>query len=425
MKKLLLTLFAVFLVFGLLAACGPQRSAEEVNNAQKERSSSEGIEKPEKLVVWVNNNEDQKTALKEIFTKYTKKTGIQIEMIETDMLSQIEKLSLDGPAGKGPDLFFQPHDRLGDILLQGLAAPVQLGEEEKQYSETAVSAVTYEGQTYGLPMVVETYGLFYNKDKINEAPKTLDELQAIMKEHTNSEKKQYGFLMEAANLYFAFPFFSNNDSYIFKRSADGTYDINDIGLANEGAVQTGQMISEWFADKKMPTEITQDILNGVFEKGDAAVVLNGPWALPQYKAALGEKLGAAPLPDINGSPAASLVGVKSWMLSSYSKNSEWATDLMKFISNEENSLLYYEKAGEMPANRLALENEKITTDPLISAFAKQVENGEPMPNIPEIQQVWEPFNKALELLSKGEDTGVLEESVQEIKNNIEASGGGK
>jgi len=82
-------------------------------------------------------------------------------MVGVNMLDQTKKLALDGPAGKGPDVFYQPHDRIGDIVLQGLADPVDLGDAKGEYSPTAINAVTYDGKTYGVPMVVETYGVFY------------------------------------------------------------------------------------------------------------------------------------------------------------------------------------------------------------------------------------------------------------------------
>lgn len=423
MKKSLSVFLVLVLLVGVLAACGPKRDTNEGGKNNEE--NKETVAKPEKLVVWVNNEEKQKKPLKEIFEAYTEKTGIEIEMIGVNMLDQIKNLALDGPVGKGPDIFFQPHDRIGDIVIQGLAEPVDLGEAKSSYSETAISAVTFDGEIYGVPMVIETYGLFFNKDRVKEAPKTLEELQKIADEHTDVKKEEYGFLMEGANLYFAWPFFANHGSYVFKRSDNGSYDANDIGLANEGAKKGAEIIKNWFAKKQIPVGINPDVMNGLFQDKKVSVVLNGPWMIPDYKQALGDKLGVAILPEINGEKAKSFVGVKSWMLSSYSKNKEWAIDFMKFITNKENSLKYFHEAGEMPANQEALNDPAVKNDPYIGPFAEQTQYGEPMPSIPEMQQVWEPFNKALELLSKGEDLEVLDEAVQQIKDNIKASGGGK
>ncbi|WP_062352110.1 sugar ABC transporter substrate-binding protein [Bacillus kwashiorkori] len=427
MKKVFSLFMVLLLLVGIVAGCGaPKRDegSSDKGTGTDDGAKSEEVAKPDKLLVWVNNEDKQKKPLREIFDAYEEETGIKIEMVGVNMLDQIQSLALDGPVGKGPDVFFQPHDRIGDIVLQGLADPIDLGDSAKDYSETAISAVTYDGEIYGVPLVTETYGLFYNKDYVSEAPKTFEELQKIADEKTDASKEQFGFAMEAANLYFVWPFFANNGAYVFKNT-NGTYDVNDIGLANEGAKKAGEVVKNWFDKGQIPVGITADTLNGLFQDGKVAVVLNGPWMIPGYKEALGDKLGIAKLPEINGEGAKSFVGVKSWMLSAYSDNQYWATDFMKFVTNKDNSLKYFKEAGEMPANQAALTDPTVTGDPNIGPFADQIQYGEPMPSVPEMQQVWDPFNKALELLSKGEDTGVLDEAVKQIKDNIAAAGGGQ
>ncbi|MED3748082.1 ABC transporter substrate-binding protein, partial [Geobacillus stearothermophilus] len=74
----------------------------------------------------------------------------------------------------------------------------------------------------------------------------------------------------------------------------------------------------------------------------------------------------------------------------------------------------------------ALTNEKITNDPLIAGFAEQIQYGEPMPNVPEMSQVWEPMSNALQFIAKGENPkAVLGEAVKTIQDKIAASGAGK
>ncbi|GAJ39582.1 sugar ABC transporter substrate-binding protein [Saccharococcus caldoxylosilyticus] len=425
MRKVVSLFMAMILMIGVLAACGPKRDVGQVKENNK-GNTTENVEKPEKLVVWVNDEEKQKQALNDIFKKYTEKTGIKVETVAVSMLDQVKKIALDGPAGKGPDIFYQPHDRIGDIVLQGLADPVDLGDAKSEYSKIAVDAVTYDGQIYGVPFVVETYGLFYNKNLVPEAPKTMEELMKIAKEKTNPAKDQYGFLMEAANFYFVYPFFAGYGGYVF-RNEDGKMDTSDIGLANDGAVKGAELVQSWFKNGYIPKEINQDVMNGLFTKGNVATVISGPWNIATYRDALGDKLATAPLPVLeNGEHPKSFVGVKAWMLSAYSKNKEWATDLMKFITNEENSLHYYEVAGEMPANEKALTNEKIKNDPLISGFAEQIQYGEPMPNVPQMSQVWDPMGNALQFIAKGDNPKeVLKEAVKTIQDKIAASGGGQ
>ena len=429
MKKFLAMLMVAVLTLGVLAACGPQRDTG--NNAggnggssEGEGTTTEGVDKPEKLTVWVNDDEKQRAALDEIFAAYTEETGIEVEATGISMLDQVEALALDGPAGNGPDVFFGPHDRLGDIVLRGLADPIDLGEDASLYSETAINAVTVDGEAYGVPQVIETYGMFYNKDLVSaEEIATMEGLMKVAEEQTDGGQDKYGFLMEATNFYFIYPFFAGNGGYVFNNDGSG-FDASDIGLANEGAVEGGELVQSWFDNGYIPKEINGDIMSGLFTEGKVATVLTGPWNIATYRDALGDKLGTATLPKLdNGDVPKSFVGVKAWMLSSYSENQEWAIDLMKFITNYDNAMKYYEVAGEMPALQEALDSDEIANDEIIGAFAEQTQYGEPMPNIPQMQQVWDPMGSALQFIANGDDVGeVLEEAVQTIEDNIAASG---
>ena len=430
MKKYFGILLAMLLIVGLLAACGPD-DKEEASGDQKDTSSEEGAdttdssmpEKPEQLTIWVNAEEKQEDAIAQISEKYTEETGIEINAIPIDMLEQVEKLDVEGPTGNGPDIIFQPHDRIGDLVLRGLIDPVNLGDKEAEYQEAAISAVTNEGEIWGYPAVTETYALFYNKSLVEETPATMQDLLAIADEQTNAANDEFGFLMEAANFYFTYPFFSGNGAYVFAED-NGAYDIEDIGLSNEGAVEGGNLIQSWYDNGYIPQDLTPDIMNGLFSEGKVATVINGPWMVREYQDALGDDLAAAILPVLdNGENPKSFVGVKAYLLSYYSENKEWAEDFMSYITNSENAMLYYEVAGEMPARIDSIDDPLIAEDPIYSAFAEQATYGEPMPGVPAMQQVWDPINNALSFISKGEPVDeVLEEAVGVIQDNIAASG---
>lgn len=426
MKKITGLLFAFILVIGVLAACGP-------GDVQKENTSQEGNEegnnvgempdKPEQLTLWVNAEEKQEDAVKEITEKYTDETGIEVEMVPVDMLEQVEKLDLEGPAGNGPDVIFQPHDRIGDLVIRGLVEPVHLEAYENEYTDTALDAVQYDGEYFGYPAVIETYAMYYNKALVDEAPETMADIEAIAEAQTDTSKDEFGFLMEAANFYFTYPFAAGNGGYVFGNE-DGAYDIADIGLANEGSVEGAELLQSWFENDYIPQDLTPDIMNGLFREGKVATVLNGPWMVRDYTDGIGDDLGVVPLPLLdNGEHPKSFVGVKSYMLSHYSEHKEWAEDLMAYITNFDNSMIYYDVAGEIPARDDAMEDPIIADDPIFSAFAEQTQYGEPMPSVPSMQQVWDPINDALNFISKGEPVDeVLEEAVDTIQANIEASG---
>src|SRR5699024_12737989 len=107
-----------------------------------------------------------------------------------------------------PELCFQPHDRMGDVHVQGIAAELEFTEEQEarlaEYNEEAVTSFSYEGIQYGIPAVVETYAMFYNTDLVPETPETMEELIEVAQDLTDGDT--YGFLMNATDFYFAYPF---------------------------------------------------------------------------------------------------------------------------------------------------------------------------------------------------------------------------
>lgn len=410
-----------FLFVLILGACAPDREEPGEESAGGEE------EKPEELVIWMNDQDEQMEAINEIVERYEEQEGISVRVEGQPMVEQLQQLSLAGPEGNGPDLFYQPHDQIGNIVAQGLAEPLDVTDDElNRYVDAAVDAVTYtyddETDIYGLPAVIETYGIFYNTSIVGEAPETMEDVLDILEEHTDASNDEYGFLMRPNDFYFAYPFLVNYGGYIFGGEA-GDYDVTDVGLANDGAIEGGEFYQEFFGSGKIPAGTNADVIDGLFTEGKIGAVINGPWGIPVYENALGDDLGFAPFPQINNEPSATFVGVKSWMVSYYSDNKDWAQDLAMFITNEENQQTYYDIAGELPPNEEALNNIE---DPMYADFAEQIEFGVPMPSSPEMAQVWEPMQNALQFLAEGQDAQeVLEEAVDQINNNIQSAGGGE
>jgi arabinogalactan oligomer/maltooligosaccharide transport system substrate-binding protein len=414
-----------------VTACSPHRDVNETagasdgaaasNSASASDVASASAEaaKPEKLVVWANDDANQLKAVEQISEAYTKKTGIEVEVTPVSGAEQVQKLALAAPSGKGPDLFYQPQDRLGDVVAQGLAEPVSMdGAEADGYSDAAIEAVRYDGKTYGYPISVETYALYYNKDLASSPPATFEETASATKSLTDPGADRYGFLI-VPDFYYAIPFIANYGGYIFG-GEPGSYDVSDIGLNNEGAIAGLKAYQQFMSRTSIPQTLTTDIMDTLFTEGKAAMIVDGLWSLKTFEEKLGDKLGTAPLPSVNGKSSPSFVGVKSWFVSSYSSSKAWAMDLAAFLTNDENAGIYHDVTGEIPARTAALEQ---IGDPLYKGFVDQIASGIPMPNVPEMTSVWE-MDNAVDFILKGDDvTSVLDETVEKIRQQIKASGG--
>ncbi|WP_027965298.1 extracellular solute-binding protein [Halalkalibacillus halophilus] len=445
-KRLLILLGLVLSLLLVLAACGPDRDddseSDDENDTEEteqdtegdeedsEEASSDGdsneitAEKPETLTLWAD--EDKAVGIEDILDRFTEEHGIEIEVTELEMATvQREQIRLDGPAGTGPDVLTLPHDQIGQLANEGIISSLDLDEETiSLYTDSAVEAVTYEGELYGVPKATETPIFMFNRDLMDEAPETFDELWEMSQEM--QEEDQYGFLALFDNYYFAHSILAGHGGYVFEEQ-DGTMDPTALGLNNEGAIEGGEYIQQWYTEGLFPEGIIGEqggsTMTGLFEDGEVASAMDGPWAVQGLRDA-GIDFGAAPMPTLpNGEYPQTFVGVKSWNVSSYSEHQEWATELVRYLGNEENSLERYEIVGEIPPVASLIDDPAISEDEVSEAVAIQSERGVPMPNIPEMGQVWEPMATALQLIVRDEMTpeDALNEAVDTIQTNIESN----
>ena len=418
MKKLLALPLTFALAASALAACGPQEDSSSTGGKKET-----GADKPEKLVIW--EDQEKGAGTEDAIKKFEEKHGIKVELKEIPMLDQQEKLRLDGPAKKGPDVITTPHDRVGPLAIEGLIAPMEVSDDvTKLYTESSINALTYDGKLYGLPKSTETPVFIYNKKQMPEAPESLDDVLAFSKGDKGGA--QYGFLANWTDFYFANGILSGYGSYVFKDD-NGTLNPEDLGLANEGAVEGLDYITSWYKDGLFPKGIIGEkagqTIDGLFQEGKVASVMNGPWSFQGYKDA-GIDIGVAPMPKLpNGEYVKTFIGVKGYNVSAFSENQEWAAKLVEFITNEESAKTRFEKTAEIPPVVSLMEDPLIADNEAAKAVAVQSERGVPMPNIPEMAEVWAPAANALQLSATGksEPKAALESAVKTIGQNIKAN----
>lgn len=165
------------------------------------------------------------------------------------------------------------------------------------------------------------------------------------------------------------------------------------------------------------------MLDSLFTEGKAVAVISGPWNVEPYKEA-GINYGVKELPMLpNGEHMGSFIGVKSYNVSSYTKHPELAEAFVKFIANEENSKVRYEKTKEVPAVLALAEDPSVQESEAAAAIALQSQYAELMPGITAMNSVWLPIDQALQTIATGkaEPKDALEQAVEQIANDIEAT----
>lgn len=422
MDKKKITFFSGIVLSGVLAACGPGESVEDGG----ETVDPDGQDIT--LTIWEDIDKAAGTA--EAIAAFEEEHGVTVEVIERPYGDNIEDLRLDGPGGTGPDVFAMPHDNIGTAVVEGLLHPLEIDEEVQSiYTEQAMLSQMVDGEVYGLPYAVETTLLYYNRDLVDEEdlPQTLDEWYEFSSEITDGDT--FGFLALWDQIYYAQSIMGGYGSYVFAQDDEGNYDVEDIGLNNDGAIEAAEYIQQFYAEGLFPSGIIGEqginVLDALFSEGSAAAVISGPWNLEPFSQA-GVDYGVAPLPQLsNGEQMSSFVGVKSYNVSTYSEYPELAQELVIWLTNEENQLTRYEETLEVPAVEALADDPVVAESESAQAIAEQSQYSELMPGIPEMAEVWDPIDAALETIATGsaEPQEALDSAVQTIHNQIEANHG--
>ena len=418
MKRTILRSAAVLGTVGfaslLLVACG----------GKKEDSSSAKNE----LTVYVDNG--YKSYMEEAAKAFEKESGTKVNIKTGDALGGLDKLSLDNQSGKAPDVMMAPYDRVGGLGNDGQLAEVALNKDSKT-DKTTESLVTNGGKVYGAPAVIETLVLYYNKDLLQEAPKTFGELEELAKDSkydfAGEDGKNTAFLADWTNFYYAYGLLSGNGGYVFGKN--GT-DPKDIGLNNQGAIDGIDYAKTWYAKWPKGLQDTKGAANFIqtqFQEGKTAAIIDGPWKASSLKEAK-VNYGVATIPTLpNGKAYSAFGGGKAWVIPAGANHPEAAQKFVDFLTSTDQQKAFYDKTNEVPANTEAREYAVGKNDELTTAVVKQFENAQPMPNISEMSTVWDPAATMLfdAVSGKKSSKDAADDAVKLIKETIEQKFGGK
>ncbi len=365
------------------------------------------------------------SGIKDAVSDFEKQYDVKVNVQEMPYAQQLEKLRLDGPAGIGPDVLVIPNDQLGGAVVQGLLTPLNMAAgATEQYTPASINAFKMDNVLYGVPKAVETLVLIYNKDLID---KPLDSLQAWYDfSKQQRAKDQYGLLAKFDQIYYSWGAIEPMGGYIFGKNDKGGYNPQDVGLNKPGAVEAVTFLKKFYADNVFPAGIIGDnglnAIDSLFTEKKAAAVINGPWAFQPYEAA-GINYGVAPLPTLpDGKPMSSFLGVKGYVVSTWSKDKALAQKFIEFINQPQYVKTRYVATREIPPLTAMIDDPLIKNDEKASAVAVQAARASAMPGIPEMGEVWGPANAALELslTGKQDPKAALDGAEKQVQMQIEA-----
>lgn len=398
-KKVTAVIMTCMLAVSLFSGCGTSKGPDT------------------KLTIWTNMDVETET-IQKYADQWGEANGYQVQVIHQS--PSVQQFAQAANSADGPDAVVGiPNDQLADYVNAGLAAQVP-GDlyDDGDFSDAAVQACYVDGVRYAAPLSVETVALFYNTDLVSQVPASWEELV----EQAGAEG---GVQFDATSIYYDLGFVRACGGYIFKYE-NGAYDVSDIGLANEGAVQAYGFINDLCGKYNLiSADVTADIARSNFQNGQNAYYIGGPWDIDGFTSA-GTPFAVAEMPTFNGQPFATPVGTQVSFVSSKSDSQEKAWEFILYLIDN-GAMGMYEAGDRIPAKLSDQENEQIQGDEYSAAFIGQINNGEPMPTVSEMGQLWSIHTNNIRSMWTGELTPqeAAENIVKQLQEAVELMNSGK
>lgn len=419
MKRILSFLLVSIMMVGLLAACGgettpttaPTTAAEptaapttaaEATVEPTAAATTEATAAPEATTAPATGG-DMMTATGDITLWHAYSTGGAEDATLTELIEKAKaafpdanitvlqvpfdqvfsKFENDVAAAGGPDLLLAPNDSLGDLARKNLLADLDAYKANlTNIAPAGVAGMSVDGKLYGIPESFKAVALYYNKSTVATPPATTDELLQMVKDGKKLVLNQ--------SAYHNFGFFQAFGASLF--TAD-----KSCGLVDGGGDALKYLQDLKAAGATFSTDGAQ--ADALFREGQADMIINGPWVLADYQAALSDKLGVAAMPAGPKGPAGPLTGVDGFYVNINSQNVEGAVALAMYLTNTESQKIYTEKAGHVPADV-----NVVPTDALVLGFSQAAATGYARPQDQELNNFWTPVGDAVtKALDGGED----------------------
>ena len=189
-------------------------------------------------------------------------------------------------------------------------------------------------------------------------------------------------------------------TFLEKNGTD--YDLKNVGVANRGAVEAlSEMIALINADI-LPKSVSYSAAEDLIGQGKVAMIISGPWAWLNLMKS-GIDFGLTPIPGVNGNLGRPFVGVMVAYLNRSSPNQDLATEFLERYALTEEGLTAIDHAKRIGVPALISLYEKMAKDdPLLRQLKVCVDNGQIMPNIPQMGRFFSSVGAALQTATEGQ-----------------------
>jgi len=386
---------ALLVAITLLCACG---------------RSSDGI------VLWHSYNGAEREALEASAARWNAAhRDHQIELVGVPHAAFADKLTSAIPNGNGPDLFIYAQDRIGGWVDAGVVEPLEFWLDDAKldrFSGESIHAMDYKGSIWGLPISVKSLALFYRTDLVPTPPKTTDELIELGPKMR--ERDGYALAYANIDLYGHAP-------WLFGYGGAIMDERGELAIASPQAAHALEFARRLVAEKISPARAEAPLVSSLFNNGQAAMAISGPWFIAGIDSRVPWAVAELPIVSASGKRATPFLGAEGVLMSVRARDKDLAFAVMDHLTSDASAIERATLARQVVPNPAAYLDPAIAKDPALTAFRAQLAHTAAMPMNPAMRMVWTPYKTALgEVLSGRAEAGAQLLSVErEVKAYVD------
>jgi len=279
---------------------------------------------------------------------------------------------------------------------------------------------------YGIPWYVDTRVLYYRKDILADAgfsrpPRTWAEMLRMC-QVIKTRAKSRGILR--------YPIFLPTNEWvpviILGVQAGGHFlkDGNTRGnFSGKEFTRAFSFLTSMYRDEYSPTgmSLITNLYNS-FADGLICMYITGPWNIGEFRhripPALQDAWMTAPLPSLDDQiPGASLPLGTSLVIFRASKHKSEAWTFIRFLTARQQMVNFYRITGNLPPRQSAWTDSSLRANVYMRAFYDQLQRVDPLPLIPEWEQVVIRLQQYVELAATG--TKTVDETLHEFDREVD------
>ena len=398
-KKIGALVMTAAMTASVLAGCGSENTATSdttaadtqtttANTVTADAGNAQVEAQKVELKIWVPEEEVEITdQMVQKFDEAHDEFDISYEIAVVGIDEAPQALETD--ADTAADIFYTPSGGVGDLAAKGLLLPItkDIDSLKADLPESAVNAVTIDGLTYAVPFSPNTFFMYYNKDLFTEEEvKSLDTMLA-----KDLGEGMWNFSTQLTNSWYAEMFFLGNGCTLF--GADGTQ-ADDCSFNDANGYAAGEYMIDLASNSKY-LEDADGVGGNAFKEGKLGAVTSGAWSAPEFKEALGDKVGAVALPVANiGGKDVQLSNFVDFKTITVKSNTQYplaAQQLAVYMASPESCLVRYNQQGDVPVLKSLSESDEIKNNFVASTLNDQAGFATNQPSIPQMGDYWDPM----------------------------------